>query len=681
MITFFKFIPSQLTFLLIFGILIGKHFQLSANFIIQILVLLTLFLGWVNYYSGKNKIQTSFFTILFFIITFFIGVASITFQKAKNKTIYFGNVIQFKNNSNPIIYLQITKILKSSNFYNKYEAKVFQVDTTKTTGKILINTEKDSIKSAIGMDDILVTKSQIKSIPNIKNPHTFNYKKYLADKQIFYQLFLSKQFYKKSPKQELTINGVAFFIRNEINKALKKNGFKNEELAVINALLLGQRNYVSSDLLKNYARAGAIHILAVSGLHIGILLWALMWLFKPLRYFKKGKAITLLLVVLLLWVYACIAGLSASVVRAVAMFTAIAVSLYVNRLSNIYNTLVISMFFLLILHPFYLFDVGFQLSYLAVFAIVWLQPKLYGIITLKSWIFDKIWQLFTVSIAAQIGILPLSIFYFHQFPGLFFVANLVIIPFLGIILIAGIFVVILSLLGVLPDFLASGYNFIIYFINQIVYWVANQHLFLIQDISLSFVLMIAFYILILVTFKWIEKKNFKRLILVLISIIFVQSTLIIEKYKRQVTIEFIVFNKSKKSIIGIRKGENLAIYSSDNILDKQRNPVHSFIVGENIKNLKIWKEKKQLFNFNKERILFVDSLGLYPLVSVKPSIIVLQKSPKINLDRLVSKLHPSVIIADGSNFNLFKQRWSETCKKMKTPFYDTNKKGAFILSN
>jgi competence protein ComEC len=679
MIKFFKFIPAQLTFFLILGIIVAKHFEFSTVFVVSSLLALFFLFGIVYFLISIKKLSTIVFSYLFFIISFLIGITTITFQMDKNKMNYFGNFFEVLHNTNPILYLQITKVLKPTTFYNKFEAEVIQLNKTKTSGKILVNIEKDSLNNKLDVDAVLLTKNVLQVIPKPKNPYGFSYKKYLESQQIFYQLKLSKNQYKKLTVKKRTIRGIAAVFRSEINNSLKQKGFKKDELAVINALLLGQRNTVSSELLKSYAGAGAIHILAVSGLHIGILLWLLTWLFKPLHYVKNGKAMALILVVILLWLYAILAGLSASVVRAVAMFTAIAISLNVNRLSNIYNTLVISMFFLLLLHPFYLFDVGFQLSYLAVFFIVWLQPKLVSLVKTKNWILDKLWQLFTVSIAAQIGILPLSIYYFHQFPGLFFVANLIIIPFLGIILIAGILVIILSLFNILPNFFASAYNFTIHFMNEVVAFIANQQSFLIKNISISFWIMLAFYILILVTFKYFEKKNFKRLLLVLSSVILIQTIFISEKYKRQTNNEFIVFNKSKIALIGFRKGDSLNVYTSNNKNNNYDEPVKSYVVGTGIKKIKIEPLNKKLFTFNKTTFLRVDSTGVYPKKIKKPVAIIVQYSPKINLERLLKSLHPSIIIADASNYKSYVVQWEKTCVKNKTPFYNTLQKGAFQI--
>ena len=186
------------------------------------------------------------------------------------------------------------------------------------------------------------------------------------------------------------------------------------------------------------------------------------WKVTPARY-RAISVIALallgIIVVSLLWGFALVAGFSASVVRAVTMFTFVAYALYLNRPSNTFNILALSMFFILLLiNPMLLFQVGFQMSYAAVFAIVWIYPLLQRLWFPKNVVVRKLWQLLSVSVAAQLGVLPISLFYFHQFAGLFFITNLAIVPFLGLVLGMGILVIILSLLNLLPDFLVRAWS-------------------------------------------------------------------------------------------------------------------------------------------------------------------------------------------------------------------------------
>jgi len=250
-----------------------------------------------------------------------------------------------------------------------------------------------------------------------------------------------------------TLRGYAAGLRNTIIKRLAALGFAGEELAIVNALLLGQRTDISSGTYDAYKNAGAVHLLAVSGLHIGILLWILHMVFRPVELLPKGKTIKLLVLLVALWSYAVLAGLSASIIRAVSMFSFVAYALYLNRPANTFNILALSIFFVLLAFDArLLYSPGFQMSYAAVFAIVWIYPKLQAIWRPGQWLPRKIWQLLSVSLAAQLGVLPISLFYFHQFPALFFVSNLLVVPFLGLLLGTGFLIALLALGTVLFAF-------------------------------------------------------------------------------------------------------------------------------------------------------------------------------------------------------------------------------------
>lgn len=190
--------------------------------------------------------------------------------------------------------------------------------------------------------------------------------------------------------------------------------------------------------------------------------------------------------------------------------------------------------------------------------------------------------------------------------------------------------------------------------------------------------MLAFYAFIFITIKWIEKKVFYRFVFMLISILFIQSIFIFEKHKLQSTNELIVFNQSKKSIIGNREGAHFMLNSSDSLSlnDYALKPyLISTGIGDKFQAIKT----KNVYKFKNEIILVVDSLGVYEFKSIKPSIIILQESPKINLERMLKALQPKLLIADGSNYKSFVAKWEQTCLKNKTPFYSTMQKGAFIL--
>ncbi len=678
MFKFLKFIPVQLIFFLIIGILVGSNYYFQPNLLVKILSFLLVVLFAIYVYTNRQIKSNIIFTILAFILMFFIGTSTITFKNQLYNKQHYTNSSSFKPKSNTIATIAIKEVLKPTLKYNKYEAEVVQLQNTKSIGSILVNIEKDSSKVDFNVGDNIVVSTLFYEINKPLNPYVFNYKKYLENKQIYHQIYIDNtQLFKKTTTSHSLKRSAAKF-RNKVIASLKKYKFKDNELAVVNALLLGQRQTISKDLIESYSDAGAIHILAVSGLHIGIILLILTFLLKPLHYFKHGKFISSVLIVCLLWMYAIIAGLSPSVVRAVTMFTAITIGMYLNKPSNIYNTLVISMFFLLLFNPYYLYDVGFKLSYLAVFAIVWVQPKIVSLWNPKNKFVFKMWELFAVSLAAQLGVLPLSIFYFHQFPGLFFLSNLVIIPFLGFILTVGIIVIALSVIELLPQFMADIFNAIIWLLNTFVEWIADKDVFIIKNITLSLLLMCTLYSFIFFALKWIEKKTFYRLILVLVAFISIQAVVIFEKKKLQSTKEFIVFNENRNSVIVRRFGSNYTVYTSKDSIENLYS-IKAYVLGLGLTTVTNQKPIKNLYAFNNETILVIDSLGIYNFKSIKPSIIVVQNSPKINMERVLKKHQPKKVIVDASNYRSYLELWEKTCIKNKTPFYTTMQKGAFIL--
>lgn len=663
-----KYLPLHLVVFLIFGILI----QFQTNFCqIGFLKLFLLLLSFsLLLFCIPSKVIR---TLLAFLMFFFVGISAVFVSNKANYKNYYKSYLTDNNQ----VTLKVRKVLKSGMYNDKFEADVIQVDAVKTRGTILLNIYKDSFSNTLRVDEILYTKAIFTALNPPLNPHQFDYKLYIAKQGIYQQLFLEKSDYKSVGFDGFSLIGFSANFRDKIEVALSKYHFQTNELGVINALLLGQRQDISKDLITDYSKAGAIHILAVSGLHVGIILLILSFIFKPVERFKNGKFIKSILIILILWMFAFIAGLSPSVVRAVTMFTFLAIGNAFQRKKVTEFSLIASMFFLLLVQPLFLFDVGFQLSYLAVFGIVWIQPKLYKIYAPTYQIENKIWQLITVSIAAQIGVLPLSLYYFHQFPGLFMLSNLIIIPCLGTILIGGIVMIFMALLGVLPPFLASIYGFVISLMNSFVSWISQQEYFLFKDISLSFLLMMASYVFIILGTSFLIKKSPKKAIYFLGSVLLFQSVFLFENYQKNTKKELIVFHKSRKSIVGIRNRDDVKIYHNIDTLEvKSLNLIKTYAIGENLKPVLI-KGFLDVFNFKNKDVLVIDSLGVYQLKGLENPIVVLQNSPKINLERLIKSLNPSHIIADGSNYKSYVKRWKMSSKKLKIPFHYTGEKGAF----
>ncbi len=663
------FVPIKLTLLLIIGILLGQYFPIDSHLILVIIVCLFISLGILYRYESNTK--SAWFGFIASITTIALGAFIITKAQPQQHTNHYNN---FDLEQATVRHLKIREVLKPTSYSERYIAEVKSVDSLVTTGKLILTRSLGDSLKALDVDDELWTTNEPSEIKPPLNPYQFSYKNYLRQLGIYHQLKLVPQSYFKKENPSKTIFGIAATARNHIIEKLQDADFGQEELGVIQALLLGQRADISKETYDNYKNAGAVHILALSGLHIGILLILLQFLLRPLTYLPNGKKIILLLTVLLLWGFAFLAGLSPSIIRACTMFSFVAYALYLNRPSNTFNILALSIFFILLfINPNLLFQVGFQMSYAAVLAIVWIYPMLQKLWHPKYKPIRYIWQLLSVSVAAQLGVLPISLFYFHQFPGLFFISNLLIIPALGFILGTGILVIILTLINQLPDILAEFFNALISYMNTIVAWVAQQENFIFKHISFDGVQLILAYGLLVMLILLTQRLNFKRVALFLVSLLCFQSYTCYQVYLASQKNEVLILHQTKNTIIVARNGAQTTVFTSNT--SAIENAIANIKIGERIRTT-TYDTLVNGYLINGKSFLILDSLGIYPAEKLKSDVL-LTFSPKINLDRLITITRPTQIIADGSNYTSYVKRWKTTCLKRKIPFHYTGEKGFY----
>ncbi|PKQ43879.1 ComEC/Rec2 family competence protein [Confluentibacter flavum] len=673
-----NFTIIKLTICLITGILIGYFFVWPLTWTLYITTTLLILLFLFYTIAKKQFLKTIWFGLLAFIAMIFIGILTINIHNEKNFSNHYTHFTS-ENDSLKIITFRIKEVLKSNIYYDKYVIDILKIGDLSVSGKSLLNLQKDSTQVPLKVDDLLITKTVLKDIVPPLNPNQFNYKKFLEKKYIYHQLFTNKPSLLKVESEKNTFLGKANSIRTHINTKLKTYPFNPDELAIINALLLGQRQDISEEVYSNYTNAGAIHILAVSGLHIGIILLILSFILKPLEQFKQGKLVKTILLIGMLWGFAVIAGLSASVTRAVTMFSIVAIAMNLKRPTSIFNTLAISMFVLLLIKPMFLFDVGFQLSYLAVFSIVIIDPLLYNLWKPKNKILDFYWHTLTVTVSAQFGILPISLYYFHQLPALFFISNLVIIPVLGIILGFGILIIFLALLNILPVFLAKTYGYTISLMTRFVGWISQQEQFLFKDVAFSLLYVFVSYFLIIAMIQFWKQKHYKNYSFLLIAVLVIQCALIYTKYNSPKN-QFVIFHKSRFTLVGNVTSNTFHVNSDfDSLTFSKDRIIRDFVVGNHIKTIQN-NTFNPIYLLNSKTLLVIDSLGVYNIKSFEPDYVLLRQSPQLNLNRLIDSIKPKYIIADGSNYKSYLEHWEAICQKRKLPFHQTSKKGAFIIN-
>jgi len=431
--------------------------------------------------------------------------------------------------------------------------------------KVLAYFEKSDSMNNIEPGSVVWFRGQPELIKKTGNPFEFDYQTYLIRNMIGHRIYLKKSnfHFLRDPKIP-NLAEWSLIVRSRLLKIVGKCGLKGEVFHLVSAISLGAREELEPETTLSFSKTGVIHVLAVSGMNVGIIYIVLDMMLRFLKRKKGGIFLYTMVILTAVWGYSLITALSASVLRATAMFTFIVIGKSLSRNPNIYNTLAASAFVLLCFNPMLLYDVGFQLSYAAVFSIVFFHPFIYGSLYFRYWIPDQIWALLTVSAAAQIGTLPLILHYFHQFPTWFLLANLMVIPLVTVILYLSFIVFAIApvwpFLGVLItkilDWAGQGMLFSVHFIERLPYSV------LAGLYPSDFTLIIAIVFTVLVSIYFVLKIR-AALTGALISIIILLIFNDISCYKNLSQEEVVVFNLPGKTLAAITSGKETIWFTAD----------------------------------------------------------------------------------------------------------------------
>ena len=394
-------------------------------------------------------------------------------------------------------------------------------------------------------------------------PDEFNYKRFLAAKGIHFRQFLGKKLQVLPLKPSNELNFAMEHLRHYFAGVIDQYVQRPESKQIALALLLGQKESLGKEVKQAYSATGTQHILAVSGLHVGIIYSILL---LPLTFFKqKGQLLQksyLILVLGLIWIYALMTGFSPSVVRAVVMFSLVTLGQMRKRKPSIWNILAFSALLLLVLDPAIQTDLGFQLSYLAVAGIVGLQPILLRMWAPSNRVLDYFWQMATVTLAAQLITSPLTLHYFHTFPTYFLVANLLIVPLSYIILCAGVPFLLLAWIPMVGSTLGAIVDFLLFIQNEITYTLQEFPAALWQGIHLSLAGMLAIWGMLWIWGNW-ELGNRKILVRLGYGLCLIWAISNLWMEFRRPSHELYFFTKDKQQILDLRLGEHHLSWNQD----------------------------------------------------------------------------------------------------------------------
>ena len=397
--------------------------------------------------------------------------------------------------------------------------------------------------------DYLLLHAGFSQITDNSNPHAFNYSGYLKNKGISHRVFAEAYCWKLiSLKPSGFIRQAAFRVRDRLLDILRDNHVEGREFAVTAALLLGYVDDLDSELRNDYAATGAMHILSVSGMHVGIIYIFLEFLLGFLNRNKSGRMLKALLLLVFIWFYAMVTGLSPCVLRSAAMLSLPIIGKSLNRSPNMYNILSASVIFILAMDPFLILDVSFQLSYLAVTGIIVLYKPIYDLYVTSAWLPDKIWSILAVSVAAQIATLPITLYTFHQFPNYFMLTNIFVVPLSSLIIYIGILVLVVGYVPVVAGISAKILVFLVWLLNSIIHFIEHLPYSAIRGIFISTREMLLLYLLVVAVYLFLTYRRVSFLYTVLGLAILLNLSLFDFKVHRLGSSRIIIFNVNREAL-------------------------------------------------------------------------------------------------------------------------------------
>lgn len=656
-------------------------------------MLLGLLIGIVSNYYLNFTSTTIYFSI---IICGLIGLLCwLFYQKIKNylvliNVLIFISIGQFlqhhyyQSTQNNFLNQSIGKShkivgfvsdkLKDNPYNHQYFFTVTNIDGQPTNVRVLLQISKKNLTiEAPKINEKLAIVSSFDKIPFKGNLYGFDFREYLNKKGFQHQINLYQPNFKVIGLHKNLFyhtNNIRWFLENKINNFQ----LYPQSKAILKALVLGQKDAIDHSTYSDFSKSGAVHLLAISGLHVGIILIFLNFLLKPIIYFQKVKLLKPIVMIVFLWFFAFLTGLSPSVSRAVTMFSFLIIGYYYQNQVSIYHHLANSMVVLIIFKPAIIFEVGFQLSYAAVFSIVSLN-KFFSQWQPKNAILGYIYQIMAVSTAAQIGVLPITLYYFHQFPGMFLLSNLVAIPLITILLFLSFIIIFLSLIISCPKILFTIYDTLITWMLKFINAMSNLDNLYISQISFDFNLLIYSYIIVLFFIWMVYRVSFRSLFVfccLIAGFLFLNYMIMLSHQKESV---FIVFNKKNENLYIKRVLQKSVIYTNIPNADNNRT-IQNYLRGSFCKAYTI-KSINNFYQINNTKILLI--YNTYSKIDIHPDVIILSNNPKINFHQLLLDYKPKKVIADGTNPNIIIKKWQKTCEQNNIAFASTYDSGYEII--
>ncbi len=679
---------------LIVGIVLQEMTQLELFNWRSVLFLASLIIP--IFILSNKRIQRKhrwFFGLITNLLLIFIGMGLHFFHQENNQPLHF----RCQANQE-IIFLGTIKEMtpKGKNYQIIFKISQMGTDTlTQARGRLLAYIPMDTLCRGMGIGDTILAKAYIAPASKPLNPKVFDFSKYLHTQNIHYTAYIKEGKWQKiNHSTPFSILGLSRKIQNKCLEILKKHLPSEREGSVASALILGYKPGLDKETKAAYANTGAMHVLAVSGLHTGFIYLMVMLLLRkiPFRHQLTTPLKTLILI-WSLWMFALITGAAPSVLRSATMFSFIAIGKAIKREASIYNTLAGSAFCLLVIDPFLIFAPGFQLSYLAVASIVYFQPLIYRLWYSPRKSIDYFWQLISVSFAAQTGTFPLSLYYFHKIPLYFWLSGIIVVPAAGFILPLGLTLFALDQVPVLGRLIGKLLYYTVLCMNHLIFKLQELPGNLISDLWIDPLTLALITACIICLIYIIEKRKAGSIIFLGALIVLLSCKNMVQTYSQLFQRNITVYHNKNGSIIDFFDGTK--VYSlttfepKDNRLTyatlghQQFRSVRSqqYIKSDSIffrqGNIRLHEGYIQFFD---KHLYCLNGQSGLPPQKTKIDFLIISGNSKQAPNSVMKWLECSSLILDGSTSYRQRKRWMDWCHENHLKYWDCSQQGAFIFN-
>ena len=559
----------------IFGILISEKLSLST-------ALVNVFLSFSFLFLVFSFLKIHFFFKIkdFVLSIFFLGLGVFA-HELHNKEQVLPN---FPNSSEVVFTLD--KKLNSNEKNKRYEVKILKVNEKSVDLGLVLSVPKE--EKELDFKHFYKAEIYLNKVKANAQDFGFDYQKYLGRKQIYFQGYAPNSF-QVAEKENLTFSEKIRQKRLEVLQNIDQAKLSEKSKEFTKGIILADRTEMDRETVEDFSKSGLVHILAISGSHMAIIFWLILLLLKPI-FPANFRNVPIVISLIFIWLFAIFIDFGSSVIRSCIMISAYYFYVLLQRKPDLLHAMAISGLAILIFDTNQLFDVGFQLSFIAVFGIFWLnEPILKYLPKPKNTVQNFLVNVVSISIAAQVATLPLVIYYFHQYSLISVIANLVVIPFSEVIIIFALLMTILLGFGFDISWLNTLYDSGVQLVLKVIHFFASLDVFFFKNIPMHWSEVIVLFSMIYFLRRILTRHHLKSIIKVgFLVIIFLMLRIGFNYYENSQS-EILVHEFFKEKIISVKEKDKVVFFvkNSKNLEKQKKYIIEPYLVARRVNDFKI----------------------------------------------------------------------------------------------